>query len=292
VLTMLRVHLWGTRGSVAVSGQDVVRHGGNTSCVVVTGYDEAVPGGAELPGNPRVVLDAGSGILSLQEVIMTGECGRGEGDLHVLLSHYHWDHVCGLPTFNPLFISGNRVSLYGRSREEVESTIETLFTSAYSPMKGARNLAAEVTVHALAREGMDIAGLHVRALSTNHPGGALAFRVSYGEHSVVYSPDHETGAPEFDGRLVEFAREADLWIADATYSKDDIKTKTGWGHSSHLQATSLGLKAGVKRLLLFHHCPDYSDEQLESMESEAARLAAGRGLEVLSGRDGMVVTVL
>lgn len=288
---MIRLEMWGTCGSITSPGPERIRHGGNTSCVQVIGYDNGVPGASGNPDNPRLMLDAGSGLLALQEVLMAGPAGKGNAWLHVMLTHYHWDHVTGLPTFGPLFVPGNRISFYGASRHDLEECISTLFTSAYSPMKGVHNLAADIDYVTSNPKGIFVGGFDVKATRTNHPGTAWAYRLEHNGSSVVYSPDHEAGAVGSDKRLVELARGADVWMLDGMYTQEELPKRKGWGHSSHMDAVRLGLEAEVKTLILFHHCPDYSDELLDRMEREAREQAKGSGMEVLSARDGMVFTI-
>lgn len=288
---MIRLEMWGTCGSITSPGRDRMQHGGNTSCVQVIAYDNGTPGASGNPDNPRVTLDAGSGLLALQEILMSGPAGKGRGWLHLLLTHYHWDHVTGLPTFVPLFVPGNRVSFYGASRHDLEECISTLFTSAYSPMKGVHNLASEIDYVTFNPKGMQVGGFHVTAARTNHPGTAWAYRLEHNGNSVVYAPDHEAGATASDHRLVELARGADVWLLDGMYTKEELPKRRGWGHSTPLDSVRLALEAGVKTLILFHHCPDYSDSTLDRMEREARQAAAGTGLEVLSARDCMVHTI-
>ncbi len=288
---MIRVRFWGTRGGIVSPGRATQRYGGNTPCVQVVGFQSGEPGAAMRPGNPHVILDGGTGLASLQTTLMGGAWGQDLGELHFLLSHYHWDHIIGIPFFAPMFVKGNRVVFYGASIKDLRSSIERLFTSVYSPFKGTQNLAADLEYRRVEPGGMEVAGFQVRAAENRHPGGSLTFCIQYGPHMVVYSTDHEAGDPEVDSRLVELSRGAHLWILAARFSSEERQHREGWGHSSHLEAVKLALEAEVETAILFHHGPDYNDSTLDRMGLEAAEVAAGTRTEVLMARDGMVVEV-
>jgi phosphoribosyl 1,2-cyclic phosphodiesterase len=289
---MIRVRFWGTRGSIASPGRTTRRYGGNTACVQVVGFQQGEPGAASRPDNPHLILDGGTGLASLQTTLMRGPWGRGQGELHLLLSHFHWDHLIGIPFFRPMFVKGNRIFFYGSSVDDLQSSIELLFTSVYSPLEGAQNVAADLEFRQLEpAEGMEVAGFQVRAAETRHTASALAFRVQYGSHAVVYAADHGAGDPEVDGKLVELARGASLWILDAQFTPEELRDRQNWWHSSHLEAMRLALEAGVQTAVLFHHDPAHDDDTLDRMGREASEMAAGTGTQVLMARDGMVVEV-
>jgi phosphoribosyl 1,2-cyclic phosphodiesterase len=288
---MMRVRLWGTRGSITTPGTATLRYGGNTPCVQVVGCQTNTPGAAVQPGNPHIVLDGGTGLLSLQGALMAGPWGRGEGELHFMLSHFHWDHIIGIPFFEPMFKKGNRVTFYGASIRALRTSIERLFTSVYSPVKGAHNIEADLAFQQLDAGGTEVAGFHVRRAENQPPGGALSFRIQYGPHAVVYSSDHAVGEPKVDATLVELARGADIWILNAMFRPEERWQFRGWGQSSHVEAVRLALEAGVGTAVLFHHDPWKDDETLDQMGFEAVEQAAGTRTQVLMARDGMAVEV-
>ena len=288
---MIRVQFWGTRGSITTPGPTTWYYGGLTPCVEVIGYQINEPGAVMHPQNPHLILDGGSGLDALQPSLMAGPCGRGEGDLYFLMSNYHWDHVIGLPFFLPMFVSGNHITFYGDSVENLYSTIERLFTSNYSPLKGAKNLAADLGYYAITpNQEMDIAGFRVQAAENQHPGNALSYRIRYGSEVVVYSTDHEIGNSAIDAKLLALARGAHVWIMDAMYNTaDPYQRRQNWGHSTHLEAVNMAIQAGVKIAVLFHHAPDNNDQVLGQMGREAAELAANTPTQVLMARDGLVL---
>jgi phosphoribosyl 1,2-cyclic phosphodiesterase len=288
---MIRVRFWGTRGSIASPGPATQHYGGNTPCVQLIGFQNSAPGAAVHPRNPHVILDGGTGLLSLQESLMTGPWGNGQGELHFLLSHDHWDHIIGIPFFKPMFKRGNRIVFYGPSIRDLQASVERLFTSVYSPLKGAHNVEADLVYRRLDPSGTKVTGFQVRAAQNRHPGGALSFRIQYGAHGVVYSSDHAAGDSQIDAGLVALAKEADLWILNAMFTQEEQRQYRGWGQSSHVEAVKLAVEASVGTVVLFHHDPWKDDKSLDQMGLEASAVAAGTGTDVLMARDGMVVEI-
>jgi ribonuclease BN (tRNA processing enzyme) len=265
------------------------RYGGNTSCVELVGFEQDLPGAVTDPGAPRIILDGGTGLDALQRVLMQGPCGRGEGDLYLLLSHYHWDHLIGLAMpFKPAVRRGNRIVFYGGRRDLLRQSVGQVFKSVYSPIR--QEILAQLEFRELTRDGDAIAGFNVRTAENRHPGGSLSFRIEFGEHAVAYSTDHEVGDRETDRRLVDLARGVQLWILDAQYGNEERQEYDGWGHSTHLQAVQLALEAGVEKVALYHHDPGHSDDDLDRMGQEAQALA-GTDLGIFVSRDGMAFEI-
>jgi phosphoribosyl 1,2-cyclic phosphodiesterase len=287
---MIRVQFWGTRGGIPTPQWATGRYGGNTSCVQVTGFQDDTPGAVMRPGNPQVILDGGTGLLTMQPTLMSGPVGQGRGELHFLLSHYHWDHILGIAFFKPLFLPGNRVVFYGATVEELRASIERLFASVYSPIRD-QDLAADLAYRQVALDGMEVAGFDMRAAHNVHQAGSLSFRLQYGPHAVVYTTDHGVGDPSVDSRLVELARGADLWILAALLSEKEKRAYPYMGHSTHLEVTRLAVEAEVKTAILFHHALHCDDSALDRRELEAAELAKGTRTTVLTARDGMVMEI-
>lgn len=271
----MRLTFWGTRGSLASPGPDRVRYGGNTLCVEHHG-----PGG-------RLIIDAGTGLVPLGERLAAG----GPAEHHLLLSHFHWDHVLGLPFFVPLFIPGSVVHMYGAEPDRVEETVDRLFHASYSPIKGTENLLAELRYHSLHPDGTDVAGVTVRTSQVCHPAPTIAMRFDGGGRSWVYATDHEAGMdPVADQALVTLAGGADVLVHDTVFTAAEYPRFRGWGHSSWPDAVALAARAGVRKLMLFHYNPDHDDDELDALVAEAVARAPA-GLAVEPSRDGLTVEV-
>ncbi len=272
----MRVVLWGTRGAITTPGPAKVNHGANTACVTVS------------DGDRMLILDGGIGIIPLAERIMATRRPGEKQSLHLLMSHLHWDHVIGLPFFTPVFIPSFTLAINGRDAGQIASTTDRLFSSTYSPIKGTKNLGAELVYRGLDPGHTRMAGFEVSHTELSHPGGSMAFRIQSGERAVVYATDHEAGDRVRDEGLVELSRGADILVHDAQWTLSEREQSKGFGHSSWRDAVVCGLAAGVGTLVLFHHHPHHDDLVLEEMGRQAAAMAGSR-MDVLVARDGMII---
>jgi phosphoribosyl 1,2-cyclic phosphodiesterase len=299
----MRLRFWGTRGSVPTPGPRTIRYGGNTPCVEV----RTATGGL-------IILDAGTGMRELGRSLVgvaddaDGEDripGRGAIDADVFLTHAHWDHVQGIPFFAPIYQAGNRFTIWGSGTlpAGLDQVVRDLMTPAVFPV-AFDELKATLefcTIDAGARHVGD--GYEVSAIDVQHPGGALGYRFSDGTEiggSFVYISDNELGssesyssAPDWKARLVEFTRGATLLVHDATYTAFEYERHRGWGHSTYDDAVELALSAGVQQLVLFHHKPERSDDEVDACLANCRALVAARGsrLEVVAAHEGMQLTV-
>ncbi len=274
----MRLKFWGTRGSLASPGPDRVRYGGNTLCLSATTDQGAL------------ILDAGTGLPALGADLLARE--RPPTEHHLLLTHFHWDHVLGLPFFTPLYLPEHRVHLYGSDAAKLEQTLYRLFHARYSPIKGTENLAAELVYHSVPLAGMDIAGVRVtprQVLHTSPSVTTLAFRLQHQGRSVVYCTDHEAGVDSLvDQGITLLSAGADALIHDTAFTPETYPEHQGWGHSSWAEALRLAVEARVKRLVLFHYNPDHSDSDIETLLADC-RAAAPDAIEVIASSDGMVL---
>jgi phosphoribosyl 1,2-cyclic phosphodiesterase len=281
----MKVTFWGTRGSVAAPGPDTTRFGGNTSCVEVRAGDEII------------VLDAGTGARALGFALMR-EFGNRPFTVNLFISHTHWDHIQGFPFFVPVFAPGVTIKIYGApgQGQSLEKVLRGQMDSDYFPI-ALGDLAATIDVHEIRGADVTIGEVTVAATYLNHPGMNLAYRVSHAGRHLIYATDHEPYAltldhvagrgeegrvfgERLDAAVIDFAREADLLIADAQYTDEEYAKRIGWGHSPLSATVALAAAAQVKSLALYHHDPIHSDEDVLRMERLAADLLASRGAAV------------
>ena len=288
----LTLTFWGTRGSVPTPGVATVRYGGNTPCVELRTADGWL-----------IILDAGTGIRELGRALLAN--GRADaivGD--IFLTHAHWDHIQGIPFFGPLFRKGNHFTIWGS--RSLKTGIDQVVRDQMSPVVfpvSFEELQARVDFRELAEERRAGRGYEVSAISVRHPGGALGYRFTgNNDHgrALVYVSDNELGsgaryedAPGWRDRLVEFVRGASVLVHDSTYTDAEYSSFVGWGHSTYDQALELALDAGVERLVLFHHRPERSDDEVDRCLERCRALVAQRGgsLEVLAAAEGMSLRV-
>jgi phosphoribosyl 1,2-cyclic phosphodiesterase len=289
---MMEVRFWGVRGSIASAGREHAHVGGNTSCVEVRigGGAAAGSGAAAARGaggaDTLIVLDAGTGLRALGERLR----GGGPVEAHILLSHFHWDHIQGFPFFAPAYAPENRLRLYGPERCTVGGDVRTALAAQmrapHFPV-GLEAMRAQLSFRAVAAGAeFGVGDARVRTAAGRHPNGVLAYRISAGGRSVVYATDteHDPGGA-LDGELLELARGADVLIYDAQYTAAEYPARRGWGHSTPDEGARLAEAAGVGQLVLFHHDPGHDDWELAGIE------AATRGLfaQTLAAREGLTL---
>lgn len=237
-------------------------------------------------GEDLLVFDMGTGARGL------GEFHGTPLSAHLFISHYHYDHLQGIPFFTPLFDPRCRFDFYGPSRNgrTVKDVISGQMQQPYFPVTAEMVFRAQVAYRELKEgESVEIGQAKVTALEVNHPGGNLAYRVDYKDRSVVYATDTEHGT-ERDARLDDFARGTDVFIYDSMYTEDEYvgrsgPPKIGWGHSTWQNAVRAANAAKVKTLVLFHHDPTRSDAAMDQLMKVVKRhrpdaVAAREGLTI------------
>src|SRR2546428_3686712 len=277
---LVTVRFWGTRGSIPTPGPLTVRYGGNTACVE----------GRDSTGS-LLILDAGTGLRELGTALMNGG-GNRPFSVDLLLSHLHWDHIQGIPFFRPAY--GPKASLRIRGPKQSRTMRELLGLGMDGPFfpVDIDDLPVQLTVAEL-DDGSDeqIGRFRVKAARLYHPAPALAYRVEADGKSIVYATDTEDA---FSGRanpVVALALNADTLIHDAQFLDSDYKPT--WGHSTISSAIDTAAKANVRRLVLYHHDPDRSDDALDEIGIQA-QLEMNRrssGVEVIVAREGLELEV-
>lgn len=267
----MKIRFWGVRGSIAAPGPDTAAVGGNTSCVEL------------VCGATRLVLDAGTGLRGLGQELVAREEAT---DVTLLLSHYHWDHIQGLPFFVPVYRKDTKLTVIGGANGVmgVRETLERQMSAPTFPVRldevGARLTMREARLG----ESFDVGEATVRVAKGNHPGGVLAYRVEHEGRSIVYATDTEHYAC-VDPALRALAEGADVLVYDAQYTQEEYAAKVGWGHSTWKAGTDLARAAGVGTLVLYHHDPMRSDEGVRRIE-EAARSVFP---DTVAAREGLVL---
>lgn len=272
----MKVKFWGVRGSVPTPWAEAMQVGGNTSCVQVLTELEDV-----------IILDAGTGLRMLAKDLITRQQHRPLR-IHMLLSHTHWDHIQGIPFFGLLNYPDNHVTLYGANKpnKTFEEVIRAQMNYEYFPV-ALHESAAKLDFQVLDKQAFKIGPIKITTQGFNHPGGVLGYRLEYQDQVLVYATDMEYTQDSLDQKLIDFASQADLLIYDAQYTTEEYRIKQGWGHSSHLVAAHLAQQSQVKKLCLFSHDPDHSDQELEGMEQQAQAIFAATYL----AREGQVVSL-
>jgi phosphoribosyl 1,2-cyclic phosphodiesterase len=256
---VIQLKFWGVRGSIPTPQIDNLGYGGNTSCLELRLHD-----------NQSIIFDAGSGMRNLGSKLLK-EAKGANLDLKVFLTHFHWDHIQGIPFFGPLFLPGNRVTFHSHcngSLGTLEEILEGQMARPYFPIDLA-SVAAKREFIDLDSQPMSFSGITIRPFPLNHPQGAVGYRIEIGKTTIVYATDLEHGHPELDSVLRDYASGADLLIYDAQYTPEEYAEYCGWGHSTWIEGVRVAREAGARQLLLFHHDPAHNDEFLDEVGNAA-----------------------
>ena len=282
------LRFWGVRGSYPAPFSTHMRVGGNTPSI-------------ELRVDGQIlILDAGTGVIPLGSELMAQ---REIHELKILLSHYHWDHISGLPFFVPAFVPA-----------ELEMRIAEQMKAPYFPVETETWL-ADISYHTPHPGPTQIGPARVSSFILHHPGITYGYRIELGDKVIVYAPDNELSfinqsiesrKAEFDEaerrlldemkeedrwRTIEFMDGVDILIHDAQYTLDDYSRKRGWGHSCYIDTVNSAIDAGVKHLFLFSHDPSYDDDKLEELHQHTLDIIQERQARLTChlAREGMVI---
>jgi phosphoribosyl 1,2-cyclic phosphodiesterase len=235
-----------------------VGFGGNTACIEIRYARETF------------VIDGGTGVRNLGLCLQKASA-ETQTQLHLLLTHFHWDHVQGLPFFAPLYDPGSEISFYsGRPAEQLRGILEGQMAAPYFPVRF-EFLAAKRHFVELQDAGGHAGKALIHPFPLNHPQGATGFRIELNGSVISHASDVEHGHAVLDTTLREYAQNADVLIYDAQYTPEEYERRKGWGHSTWFQAVKIARECKVKRLILFHHDPSHDDEHLRDLEAEARR---------------------
>jgi len=281
----VRARVWGCRGSLAAPGPDTLRYGGNTSCVAV-----------ELHSGQTLVLDAGTGMRPLGVALEAASVG----EVHVLLSHLHLDHLQGLGFFRPLFRAGVEVHIWGPPSpvQHLSDRIGAYLSPPLFPVRLA-DIPSNVTFHDAPQEGVTIGTATVTASLVTHQGPTVGYRIEEAGRALAYLPDHEPslGGTDLASQPADWisgyavASGVDVLLHDAQYGDDEYPHHVGWGHSSIGHVVAFARKADVGQLVLFHHDPYHTDDELEALVAEARALWGDGGGPVCGAWEGMEITL-
>jgi phosphoribosyl 1,2-cyclic phosphodiesterase len=273
--------IWGCRGSLPAPGPATVVYGGNTSCVeVVLGDEEAL------------VFDAGTGIRELGRDLVE----RGTRRIHLFLTHLHLDHLEGLRFFAPLWDGAVSLEIWGPRSPvlPLRDRILRAFSPPLFPLD-LRDLPARITFHDLPGDPWQRHGISIFSELVLHPGPTLGYRLEIGGSSLAYLPDHEPALAGIAGRSIDWisgaalAHGADLLLHDAQYTEEEYEPRIGWGHSTIDAAVAFCRAVDARRLVLFHHDPDRSDRDLESLEVHARSFTPPDRPPPILAREGMTI---
>ncbi len=305
----MKIRFWGVRGSIPCPGPHTQKYGGNGACIELrVGEDERI-----------IILDAGSGIRELGNHLMQNDFSNGPLEMELFLSHTHWDHIMGFPYFTPIYVPGTKVKVYGPVTFEddpLEDVVGGQMKYRYFPVN-VGELASDIEYIRLQENpDMDLGGnLKLATKFLNHPITALGYRFEYNgkvfctcydtepfRNLFITDPEHpdydeamayegEEVAKEQNLAIEKFFEGADLLIYDAQYTEEEFANRVAWGHTSIEYAIGAANRANVKKLALFHHDPERTDDQLDELEKTCCQPGVHGETEVFFARESMEIII-
>ncbi|MEO7362628.1 MAG: MBL fold metallo-hydrolase [Gemmatimonadaceae bacterium] len=291
-----RLRCWGARGTLPSPGPQALRYGGHTSCLEIQPANGA-----------RVIFDAGSGIRALGANLSEAQDARPDDEedeiIHLFLTHQHFDHIIGLPHFHPLRSQTSRVILRcgNATPEQLAELVQSvlappLFVAMPMLSETLRIEACDVGVPMPAGEGVS-----VHRIDARHNGGAAIFRIDDERGpAIAFAPDNELSYASIDPAVLQWRqgvidslRNIPVLFHDAMYRDSEVARYAGWGHSSAEEATQLAVECNAQRLVLFHHHPDRTDNEIDDLVWACRSLAhrAGSRLQINAAYEGMTLSV-
>jgi phosphoribosyl 1,2-cyclic phosphodiesterase len=272
---MLRLKFWGVRGSTPTPQIDNLAYGGNTACLEVRVTEREV-----------FVFDGGTGVRNLGLSLMKEFAGARQC-IRFFLTHFHWDHIQGIPFFVPIYGADNDITFFSSvSQLSLHETLEGQMQRPYFPVNFDSVAAKRSFVEVQEGERLSSGGLTVHPFPLNHPQGCVGYRIEANGRVVVYASDLEHGHAELDRVVRDYAQGADVLIYDAQYTPEEYESHRGWGHSTWLEATKVAKDARARQLILTHHDPSHSDTAIYEIVRGAREcfentIAAREGLEIV-----------
>ncbi len=320
----MRVKFWGVRGSIAapltpdrvrskisavvqrISPEDLESQdtrekflaslpewlfgtvGSNTSCVEV-----------ETEDGEHIIFDSGSGLRELGIDLMKRPGYENGNTYHLFLSHFHWDHIQGLPFFNPAYDSRNKIIVYS-PRKKLKEFLERQMTQPYFPIKmlGKGGFGAKFEFRVIGQDEryFDVGKVKMSWNRVHHPCGCVAYSIIENGKKLIFSTDTELRRRDFvrTERNLEFYTNADLFIIDAQYTLNESIQKEGWGHSTFSTVVDFASSWNIKKIVLFHHEPTYSDRKIFSIKKNAEwymHRTCEKPMEIFVAQEGAVYSL-
>jgi len=271
------VRFWGVRGSTPTPQSDNLVYGGNTSCVEV-----------RTDSNEVLIFDGGTGIRLLGKALEE-EFGQTKIRAHVFFSHFHIDHIQGLPFFTPLYEKENHFTFYFAGRRDANLVMDALagiMANPYFPVDMSKLPCVRDYID-LVEGTFRVADTKILVKKLNHPQGCVGYRITQGEKVIAYCTDLERGQAWSDDNFRQLAEGADCLIVDAQYTPEEYPDHEGWGHSTWKQSVQSAVEVGAKKVALFHHDPYHNDEKIEQILAEARTFHP----DVIAAREGQKVEI-
>jgi len=276
------IKCWGTRGSIPAPGNKAHIYGGNTTCFEIRSEK-----------NNLIIIDAGSGIRLLGKEILED---KNRKDIHLLLTHAHWDHLMGFPFFTPAYFS--KYNIYVRGGKYAKKSLEKYLKHQMEPPYFPVNfnlLNANFNFQRGKPKMIKDDPIKIESINLNHPDGGFGYKIVENGKIFILLTDNELDYHHPKGpskeTFIDFCKDADLLYHDAQYTEDDYKTTKGWGHSTYDSAVELAIKSNVKALGFCHHDPDRTDKELDELvlKYQKVIINSGKKIDCFGVKEGSVI---
>jgi phosphoribosyl 1,2-cyclic phosphodiesterase len=261
-------------------------YGGNTTCIEVRDSK-----------NRLYIIDAGTGLRELGNKVLQEGYLSGKGHAYWLFTHSHWDHIQGIPFFVPLYIPGNKFDIY-TSVDDLYNRLAYQHSPSHFPINFEDMRAQKNYFGIKEGEWTEInESVKVTSKALRHPGGSFSYKLCEGNKTFIFASDAEFNIDEMENieSYINYFRSADVLVFDTQYTFEESLNKIDWGHSSASIATDIALKAGVKKLVMFHHDPSYNDEKLDAVYLRALNyknmMDERNELEIIMAHEGLTIEI-
>jgi phosphoribosyl 1,2-cyclic phosphodiesterase len=297
---------WGVRGSIPTPGKTTLRYGGNTPCIEL-----------KFSKGPHFILDAGTGIRELGKKMIKNNSGQHS---YIFISHFHWDHIQGLPFFRPAFDDKNTLVILGA--DDVTNKLPDIISFQMDPKFfpiSIEDMKAKIEFRSIKEEQFAIDGVEIETIFLNHPGYALGFGFNYNNKKIVYISDNEpfqANGDQFDNKiqkpedaqlneafdrfienkeekLINFCSGADVLIHDSQFLPKEYEEKKMWGHSPFNYSVELAIKSNSRLLVLFHHDPDHDDNTIDKILKLSEKIihSSSKKIKCLAAKEGLSINI-
>jgi phosphoribosyl 1,2-cyclic phosphodiesterase len=274
----MRVRFWGVRGSTPTPQKENMGYRGNISCIEI-----------RTDTNQILVFDGGTGLRLLGNELQQ-EFGDKPISAHIFFSHFHLDHIQGVPFFRPLYNPRNHFTFYFAGRCDTNLVMDALagmMANPYFPIDMSKLPCSREYVD-LVEGTYTVADTRILVLPLNHPQGSVGYRIMQNGKVISYCTDVEHGLDWSDKNIMTLANGSDFFIVDSQCTPEELPDHIGWGHSSWKQSIETGIQAAaVKRIALYHHDPYHEDGDVEQILENAGKLYPN----VIAAREGLDVTL-
>lgn len=267
------INFWGVRGSVPSPGKETNYYGGNTTCITVENE------------KTFIIIDGGTGIRNVSYYLEKKNIKK----INVIFTHYHWDHLQGLPFFSPIFNPKIEIDIYGK--RNVSNVLSMQMKRPFFPADY-KNLPSQIN-HRKIKRKFHIDDILIETIENNHPSGCVGLKFTDNGSSMVFMTDNELN-PQSNlitttDQFVSFIKDSKLFIHDSQYTDKEILLKRGWGHSTFNEVIAVAKKAKLKSIIFTHHDPMRRDNEMKGILLECRK--KNPSLKLDAAREGLELKI-